>query len=121
LNAAGYSQRAIGRLTGQSQSEVSEILNGREVVSVLLLERIADGLGCPRAWWRLNGTNEYGDVQRLSGAIALSRITVARREAEREQCPAVVDELQQTAALLVAQTRELEAFLSARDDDGEDL
>ncbi|MGH3903906.1 MAG: helix-turn-helix domain-containing protein [Pseudonocardiaceae bacterium] len=45
---AGLSQTQIGKLTGQSQSEVSEILNGRRVLSYAVLARIADGLGIPR-------------------------------------------------------------------------
>jgi transcriptional regulator with XRE-family HTH domain len=46
---AGVSQHQIARLTGQSQSEVSEIFKGRQVRDVRVLERIADGLGIPRA------------------------------------------------------------------------
>ena len=45
LTAAGWSQRALGRLTGQQQSEVHEVLSGRAVRAVDLLERVADGLG----------------------------------------------------------------------------
>lgn len=53
LLAAGIPQRAIAHATGQAQSEVSEILHGRQVQSVVVLERIADGLGVPHglmAW-----------------------------------------------------------------------
>jgi transcriptional regulator with XRE-family HTH domain len=53
----GVSQRRIAHLTGQSQSEVSEILKGRKVRDVWVLERIADGLGVPRAWMGLS----YGE------------------------------------------------------------
>ncbi|MBV8540297.1 MAG: helix-turn-helix transcriptional regulator [Pseudonocardiales bacterium] len=49
LRRVGVSQRQIAHLTGQSQSEVSEILKGRQVLNVRVLERIADGLGIPRA------------------------------------------------------------------------
>lgn len=45
LTNAGYSQRAIAALVGQRQSEVSDVLHGRDVISVRVLERIADGLG----------------------------------------------------------------------------
>lgn len=45
---AGLSQTQISKLTGQPQSEVSEILSGRRVLSYAVLERIADGLGIPR-------------------------------------------------------------------------
>jgi transcriptional regulator with XRE-family HTH domain len=49
LGRVGVSQRQIAQLTGQSQSEVCEILKGRKVRDVWVLERIADGLGIPRA------------------------------------------------------------------------
>ncbi len=42
------SQRQIANLTGQSQSEVCEILKGRRVQAYDLLLRIATGLGIPR-------------------------------------------------------------------------
>ncbi len=48
LQRFGVSQRRIAALTGQSQSEVSEILGGRQVVSYDVLTRVADGLGVPR-------------------------------------------------------------------------
>lgn len=48
LQARGLSQRAIAELTGQHQSEIHEIINGRAVTSLRVLERIADGLGIPR-------------------------------------------------------------------------
>src|SRR5689334_25241676 len=48
LQRVGVSQRRIAALTGQSQSEISEILSGRHVVSYDVLARIADGLGVPR-------------------------------------------------------------------------
>ncbi|MGH3925706.1 MAG: helix-turn-helix domain-containing protein, partial [Pseudonocardiaceae bacterium] len=50
----GVSQREIARRTGQSQSEVSEIMHrGRQVRDITVLERIADGLGVPRPSLRL--------------------------------------------------------------------
>jgi len=55
LRDVGVSQRQIAGHTGQSQSEVSEILKGRQVRDVLVLERIADGLGIPRGLMRLAG------------------------------------------------------------------
>jgi len=48
LQRVGVSQRRIAALTGQSQSEISEILGGRQVVSYDVLARIADGLGVAR-------------------------------------------------------------------------
>ena len=47
LKDAGITQRQIAELTRQSQSEVSEILKGRRVRDVTVLERICDGLGIP--------------------------------------------------------------------------
>ncbi|MGH3687199.1 MAG: helix-turn-helix domain-containing protein [Pseudonocardiaceae bacterium] len=58
LGRAGVSQRRIAELTGQAQSEVSEILQGRRVRDVEVLERIADGLGVPRGWMRLGYVEE---------------------------------------------------------------
>jgi transcriptional regulator with XRE-family HTH domain len=50
----GVSQQQIAHLTGQSQSEVSEIVKGRRVVQAYdVLVRIADGLDVPRAWMGL--------------------------------------------------------------------
>jgi transcriptional regulator with XRE-family HTH domain len=48
LTRHGVSQRQIAHLTGQSQSEVCEILQGRRVQAYDLLLRIATGLGIPR-------------------------------------------------------------------------
>lgn len=48
LQRAGISQRRIAALTGQSQSEISEIRGGRQVMAYDVLARIADGLGVPR-------------------------------------------------------------------------
>lgn len=61
LTEAGLSQYQIARLTGQSQSEVSDILGGRRVIAYEVLERIAEGLGVPRelmglSWWSPTGT-----------------------------------------------------------------
>ena len=53
LRDAGVSQVRISSATGQGQSEVSEIMSGRQVQSVALLERIADGLGVRRGWMGL--------------------------------------------------------------------
>jgi hypothetical protein len=50
LGRLGISQRHIAALTGQSQSEISEIRAGRRVQSIDL---IADGLRTPRGWWGL--------------------------------------------------------------------
>ncbi|MGH4005688.1 MAG: helix-turn-helix domain-containing protein, partial [Pseudonocardiaceae bacterium] len=50
LRRVGISQRQIAALTGQSQSEVSEILKGRQVMAYDVLARISDGLGIPRGY-----------------------------------------------------------------------
>ncbi len=48
LTRAGVPQRAIAQVTGQAQSDVSEIHQGRQVIAYDVLERIATGLGVPR-------------------------------------------------------------------------
>ncbi len=53
LRDAGVSQVKIALATGQQQSEISEIVSGRQVQSVAVLERIADGLGVRRGWMGL--------------------------------------------------------------------
>jgi transcriptional regulator with XRE-family HTH domain len=55
LTGAGVSQRQIAHLTGQSQSEVSEILRGRQVLGYAVLTRIAEGLGIARGLMGLAG------------------------------------------------------------------
>jgi transcriptional regulator with XRE-family HTH domain len=47
LNAAGVPQRTIAALVGQNQSEVSEIIQGRQVQAYAVLHRICTGLGIP--------------------------------------------------------------------------
>ncbi|MDQ3153699.1 MAG: helix-turn-helix domain-containing protein [Actinomycetota bacterium] len=53
LRRVGVSQRQIAAHTGQSQSEVSEILKGRQVMAYDVLARISDGLGVPRGYMGL--------------------------------------------------------------------
>ncbi len=48
LMQAGVVQRVIAQVTGQSRSEVCEILKGRQVIAYDVLVRIAAGLGVPR-------------------------------------------------------------------------
>jgi transcriptional regulator with XRE-family HTH domain len=67
LQRMGVSQRHIAALTGQSQSEISEILAGRQVVSYEVLVRIAEGLGVPRGSLGL----AYDEV--TSNLLGLSR------------------------------------------------
>jgi transcriptional regulator with XRE-family HTH domain len=70
LRRKGVSQRQIAAMTGQSQSEVSEILKGRQVMAYDVLVRIADGLGVPRGYMGL----AYDEV-------------TAQRVAERSETP----------------------------------
>ena len=65
LKDAGLTQRQIATLTGQSQSEVSEILKGRRVRDVTVLERICEGLGIPRELMGLS----YGELSAYRGDI----------------------------------------------------
>lgn len=82
LTNAGYSQRAIAALVGQRQSEVSDVLHGRDVISVRVLERIADGLGTPRAWWRLAGESDAGSAAQVGQILAtVERERLAERAA----------------------------------------
>ncbi|MGH3515941.1 MAG: helix-turn-helix domain-containing protein [Haloechinothrix sp.] len=67
LRTTGISQRQIAAMTGQSQSEVSEILKGRQVMAYDVLARIADGLGIPRGYMGL-AYDEATLVQVVSAA-----------------------------------------------------
>lgn len=67
LVAAGVPQRVIAEATGQSQSEVSEILAGRRVLSYDVLVRIAAGFGIPRGWMGLAYTDAGGTVVTYPG------------------------------------------------------
>jgi transcriptional regulator with XRE-family HTH domain len=61
LNEAGVAQRTIAALVGQSQSEVSEIINGRQVQAYDVLDRICTGLGAPREVMGLSSGAYPGD------------------------------------------------------------
>jgi len=63
LKDVGVTQRQIAELTGQSQSEVSEILAGRKVLSYDLLVRIAEGFHVPRELMGLS----YGEPGAYGG------------------------------------------------------
>ncbi|SDN26876.1 helix-turn-helix domain-containing protein [Allokutzneria albata] len=65
LRRHGVSQRQIAALTGQSQSEVSEILKGRQVMAYDVLARIADGLDVPRGYMGL--AYDGGTAMRVVG------------------------------------------------------
>jgi transcriptional regulator with XRE-family HTH domain len=83
LTESGISQRQIAHLTGQSQSEVSEILKGRRVMAYDVLVRIAEGLG----------------VQRGSMGLAYDEVAEPAGPAVGEE---VVDEDMRRRALLAA-------------------
>ncbi|MGH3832740.1 MAG: helix-turn-helix domain-containing protein [Pseudonocardiaceae bacterium] len=80
LGRQDVSQRRIAHLTGQSQSEVCEIRQGRRVRDIWVLERIADGLGVPRAWLGLSfgeqAPNPPSAGKERSGAVK-RRVLVA--------------------------------------------
>jgi len=48
VKATGVSYRRIATLVGMSQSQVAEIISGRQVLAYDVLVRIAEGLGVPR-------------------------------------------------------------------------
>ncbi|GGL20924.1 transcriptional regulator [Mangrovihabitans endophyticus] len=79
LKCCGFSQRRIGELTRQSQSEISEIMGGREVLAYSVLLRIADGLQIPRGYMGLG--NSHRDEQ-TSVEDALTVWTAKTDEAE---------------------------------------
>jgi transcriptional regulator with XRE-family HTH domain len=68
LVGQGVPQRQLAELVGQNQSEVSDILKGRQVQSYPVLERIAEGLGVSRGAMGMayvgtdEGTPLYEDV-----------------------------------------------------------
>jgi transcriptional regulator with XRE-family HTH domain/predicted negative regulator of RcsB-dependent stress response len=76
LRRNGVSQRQIAAMTGQSQSEVSEILKGRQVMAYDVLVRIADGLGVPRGYMGL----AYDEA--TAARVAVTRETPEAEEPE---------------------------------------
>ncbi|MQA15680.1 MAG: helix-turn-helix domain-containing protein [Pseudonocardiaceae bacterium] len=82
LRRVGISQRQIAALTGQSQSEVSEILKGRQVMAYDVLARVSDGLGVNRGYMGLaydEGT-ATSVVGQPDGALAEEDESVKRRK-----------------------------------------
>jgi transcriptional regulator with XRE-family HTH domain len=53
LQRYGVSQRRIAAAVEQSQSEISEILKGRQVGAYDVFVRIVEGFGIPRGWMGL--------------------------------------------------------------------
>ncbi|MBV9164132.1 MAG: helix-turn-helix transcriptional regulator [Pseudonocardiales bacterium] len=84
LRRVGISQRHIAALTGQSQSEVSEILKGRQVMAYDVLVRISNGLGIPRGYMGLaydpaTATSMVGTPDNADNARAEEDESVKRR------------------------------------------
>jgi tetratricopeptide (TPR) repeat protein/transcriptional regulator with XRE-family HTH domain len=81
LRRVGMSQRHIAALAGQSQSEVSEILRGRQVMAYDVLVRVADGLGIPRGYMGLayDPATEKSIVGRPDDVQAKEAESVKRR------------------------------------------
>lgn len=74
LQCVGISQRRIAALTGQSSSEVYEILNGRRVMAYDVLARIADGLGVPRGYLGLAYDESTETAVQLVAASSFTRL-----------------------------------------------
>jgi transcriptional regulator with XRE-family HTH domain len=79
LRGNGFSQRRIGALTRQAQSEVSAIMTGREVMAYDLLLRIADGLGIPRGYMGL-GNYDLGERTPIEDALTVGITTCDEAE-----------------------------------------
>ncbi|UQU66822.1 helix-turn-helix domain-containing protein [Couchioplanes caeruleus] len=101
LSSHGFSQRRIANLTGQSSSEIYEIVKGRQVMAYDVLVRIADGLGVPRGYMGLaydgepmsviedslagvaSGPGEVEEVRQLLSHAANVTMGVSVHEASR--------------------------------------
>jgi len=71
LRDVGITQRTIAELTGMAQSEVSEIIKGRQVRAYDVLVRIVEGLGIPREFMGLS----YGDSATYAEEVTVFRPT----------------------------------------------
>lgn len=74
LKDAGVSQRQIAALTSQSQSEVSEILRGRQVQGYDVLVRICEGLDVPRERMGLAYTGGEDEPRSYAGSTATEEL-----------------------------------------------
>jgi transcriptional regulator with XRE-family HTH domain len=90
LQRMGVSQRHIAALTGQSQSEISEILAGRQVVSYDVLTRVADGLGVPRGSLGLAYDDETAALLGVAQQATATVLADPRSEEEQAQLLAQV-------------------------------
>ncbi|GAB2937169.1 helix-turn-helix transcriptional regulator [Micromonospora polyrhachis] len=79
LQRVGVSQRRIARLTGQTASEVYEVLKGRRIMAHEVLVRIADGFGIPRGYMGV----AYDESTEI--ALDLASATCSTHANEREE------------------------------------
>ncbi len=85
LRRLGFTQNRLGTLTGQSQPEISAIMNGRNVVAVVVLARIADGLGIPPGYLGLACCPcPHSPTRRMPSAIADGAVAAGIAEAGNE-------------------------------------
>ncbi|RSM37014.1 transcriptional regulator [Actinoplanes sp. ATCC 53533] len=83
LKCCGYTQRNIGELTRQSQSEISDIMGGREVLAYSVLQRIADGLRIPRGYMGL-GNYDHDEHTPVEDALTVGATTIDEAEQIRK-------------------------------------
>ena len=86
LQRIGISQRHIAALTAQSQSEISEILKGRQVMAYEVLGRIADGLGIPRGYMGLAYDDSCPGPPRRRCPATTATSTRTRRSTDARPC-----------------------------------
>ncbi|WP_412750735.1 helix-turn-helix domain-containing protein [Krasilnikovia sp. M28-CT-15] len=136
LGRHGFSQRRIAQLTGQSPSEVYEIIKGRRVMAYDLLARIAEGLGIPRGYMGLSyaaeplsawegalvgsvsTTDEMAEVRRLLSQAANIMMGVSVQEASRWWQPcerAITPVPDQVGSVDVTQLEHITGVLRALD------
>ncbi|MEU5874089.1 helix-turn-helix transcriptional regulator [Glycomyces sp. NPDC047369] len=85
----GLSQSRIGIATGIGQGRTNEVFNGkRKIVSIEVLERIADGLGMPDRARQLLGLapaiGEPQDSEAQAARIGITRVFAAQATAAQE-------------------------------------
>ncbi len=102
LRRHGVSQRRIASLTGQSQSEVSDIAKGRQVMAYDVLLRIATGLKIPLGLMGLAYTPDTETSAALSAAPMAAR-EVTDTMPDRRQVLGIAAKLAVGAALTSAE------------------
>ncbi|MGB8199822.1 MAG: helix-turn-helix transcriptional regulator [Pseudonocardiaceae bacterium] len=100
LRRVGISQRHIAALTGQSQSEISEILKGRQVMAYDVLVRISGGLGIPRGYMGL----AYDPATATSMVGAADDADAAKKKAEEAESVKRRNLLEHGSAMLFGTT-----------------